>query len=314
MTNQIPAGADKVADFKPKKYVGSIYSSVDELPDDFVEGIQQIEKELQMPVWMVIQKDSQSPNEINLLDHELYKYIFHHRTQISENQPVALLIDSHGGIPKYTYQLAKFFIHRCGEYIALVPSFAKSAGTLLTLGATKIILGTYAELGPIDLQINDSDSEEMVSALNHVQSLEQLRTFALETLDTTTYMLLTRTRKKVSAVLPEAIKFTTAMIEPLFHNLDVVRYTEMSRNLKIGEDYAVRLLKPRYGEDKAKHIAKKLVSSYPEHGFVIDHEELSEIGLEVERPSGDIEDAFTNILPYMDNLTVIGKLQHKDAK
>ncbi len=42
---------------------------------------------------------------------------------------------------------------RCQQLTVLVPNRAKSAGTLLTLGAHRIIMGPTSDLGPIDPQI-----------------------------------------------------------------------------------------------------------------------------------------------------------------
>ena len=297
---------DQTPDIKPRKYTASVSSSDEPLPDDFVRGIKQIEAELDTPIWLIIQNETDGI--LGELNYELYKEVFHCRDQIDENKPIALLIDTPGGNPKFTYQLAKFFVHHCGGYTALIPSYAKSAGTLLALGASKIILGRHAELGPLDLQILDPEGEKRISALDHVQSLEQLRSFALQTLDTAVYMLLARTGKKINTILPQAINFSTALVRPLFEDIDVVRYTEMSRNLKIGEDYAIRLLTPKYGDIKARDIAKTLTSEYSEHSFDIDQDEAKKIGIKVDLPEGNLSEAYTTIIPYMDKLSVIGRL------
>jgi GTP cyclohydrolase FolE2 len=49
----------------------------------------------------------------------------------------------------------------------------------------------------------------------------------------------------------------------------------MSRALKVGEEYAIRLLmsNPDYPPDQAREVARALVEDYPDHGFVIDAEE-----------------------------------------
>jgi len=44
-----------------------------------------------------------------------------------------------------------------GKLRVIVPDFAKSAGTLMTLGADKIVMSDTSELGPIDPQVNLND-------------------------------------------------------------------------------------------------------------------------------------------------------------
>lgn len=258
-------------------------------------------------VWLLIQNDSErSVGGINI---PVYKALFEQRETLVENQPMALLIDSPGGDPAAAYKLAKMLIHRCGDYHALVPSYAKSAATLVVLGAGKVIFGRHAELGPLDIQLLDDDNEKQTSALNHVQSLEQLRTFAMETLDISMNVILEKSGKKISSILPNAIDFTTSLVKPLFDNVDVVNYTEMSRTLKVGEDYAVRLLERNYKSEDAISISKALVTQYPDHRFVIDQDEVNKLGLKVEPPTDELSDAFTTLLPFMDELTVIGALE-----
>jgi hypothetical protein len=55
-----------------------------------------------------------------------------------------------------------------------------------------------------------------------------------------------------------------------------VHYGKLARVLKEAEDYAIRLLAPKYGEDAAGQIARRLVHRYSEHGFSIDPQETSE--------------------------------------
>ena len=40
------------------------------------------------------------------------------------------------------------------EFILFTPSYCKSAGTIIALGAHKIIMDTFSELGPLDVQLS----------------------------------------------------------------------------------------------------------------------------------------------------------------
>src|ERR1022692_2149925 len=55
--------------------------------------------------------------------------------------------------------------------------------------------------------------------------------------------------------------------------IDTVDYTKKSRELKVAQEYAVRLMQKNYHQKEAKQIAAHLVEQYPTHGFVIDREE-----------------------------------------
>lgn len=209
------------------KYCGSIYTNETPLPDDFVKGVKELEEELGMPVWMLVQGESDS-SSYNYIGHEVYKGFFDKRNSLPNGRPVALLLRSNGGDASCAYKLSNLFTKHCGEFTVLIPNYAKSAATLLALGSNHIVLGTYAELGPLDMQVNDEDGA-FESALNHVQTLERLGAYSKTTLDEIVMMLLLRTGKKISAVLPHAIEFTASIVRPLMEKIEVVKYSEIGR-------------------------------------------------------------------------------------
>ena len=55
-----------------------------------------------------------------------------------------------------------------------MPNKAKSAATMVCLGASEILMGPSSELGPVDPQFSDPQSGQWFSAYNIVQSYEDL--------------------------------------------------------------------------------------------------------------------------------------------
>jgi Serine dehydrogenase proteinase len=238
----------------------------------------------------------------------VYMALFKKRGEMQQGQDIALLLDSPGGFAAVAFKLAKFLRHHCGGFTVVIPSFAKSAATLLALGANRIVLGEHAELGPLDAQETDIEEGQQRSVLNTVQSLERLNAFALRSFDETVQLLLRRSGFKMKTVLPYAIRFVGNLMRPLMANVDVVRYAETSRILKSTEDYAIRLLKPRYSDFETAEIARKLVGTYSDHGFAIDKDELKELGLKFELASGRIADIIASVRPFVDEVTAIGRI------
>lgn len=87
--------------------------------------------------------------------------------------------------------------------------------------------------------------------------------------------------------------------------------------MKVAEEYAVRLMSAHYPLQEAKRIAAHLVEKYPTHGFIIDREEAQAetlpgetygLGLKLTPPSGKMEEIFENMQPYLDSLSVMGRL------
>lgn len=64
-----------------------------------------------------------------------------------------LMLNTLGGDGEAAIRMVRQVQLRCERLTVLVPNRAKSAGTLLTLGAHRIIMGPTSDLGPIDPQI-----------------------------------------------------------------------------------------------------------------------------------------------------------------
>jgi len=67
-------------------------------------------------------------------------------------QDLHLLLNSPGGDGETAVRLARSCQSRCNELTVIVPDMAKSAGTLLTMGAHHILMGPVSDLGPVDPQ------------------------------------------------------------------------------------------------------------------------------------------------------------------
>ncbi len=196
------------------------------------------------------------------------------------DEPIAVLLDSFGGQAQAAYRLASLLRRRCSDYIVIIPRLAVSAATLFSLGASAIILGEDATLGPLDAQYPDHDVEEdWVSALDTVQAVEQLEDSAIEVALKLLKTLKERTKKKYNVLLPDALTFAASITQPLFQKIDSVRYSRQSRMLKEAQDYAERLLRPKFTDEESQVIARDLVRKYATHDFRVDREESKTIGV-----------------------------------
>ena len=79
---------------------------------------------------------------------------------VSNGQPVDLLIHTFGGSVDAAEKLVKLVRSKVGdsELRVVVPESAKSAGTVIALGADNIVMSDTSELGPIDPQMQFPDS------------------------------------------------------------------------------------------------------------------------------------------------------------
>lgn len=269
-------------------YRGSIYSGpANFLSEELAEAIQEAEKAFGCPVWALIHWNVPAGGSYEYIGPEIYEAFFSQREELRRGtEGIALIVDSPGGSAEDAYRIATLLRRYCGPVRVLVADKAMSAGTLLALGASELYMGRDAELGPLDVQVKDDASDPEHSALNVVQALEGLHEVAIYQIISTNHELRRRIASKgPEAFLPFILNFVGQFMRPLVEKIDTVRYTELSRKLKVGEEYALRLLRQKY-PDSARDIAYHLVNGYPAHDFAIEYEEASSF-LDLAKPSDD---------------------------
>ena len=89
---------------------------------------------------------------------------------VRPGESVELLLHTPGGIIDATEKLVRMVRSKVGEseFHIIVPELAKSAGTLMVLGADCVVMSDMSELGPIDPQMVFADS----SGLRRLQSVQ----------------------------------------------------------------------------------------------------------------------------------------------
>jgi len=88
-----------------------------------------------------------------------------------------LFIHTFGGSGEVAEKIVEMCRSHCaGEFRVIVPNMAKSAGTLIALGADKIVMGHCSELGPIDPQIRIvvGNAPQFVSAWTFIRARDAL--------------------------------------------------------------------------------------------------------------------------------------------
>lgn len=204
-----------------------------------------------------------------------------------EFEELDVVIHSGGGDVHSAYQAIQLLRMHANDISACVPFYAKSAATLLCVGADRIVVGEHAELGPLDVQIYEEKKAgkgEFSSALNPFKTLEQLRTFSVENLQIAMSFIVDRYDMSYDDALRHAIQFVEATTGPLIGRLDPEKLGRYSRELSVAYDYAQRLLR-RYtdwGPNEIDDVVQQLVYGYPSHEYIIDYQELKDLGFDVE--------------------------------
>ena len=87
-------------------------------------------------------------------------------------KPLHVLLSSPGGDGETAIRMVRSMQTRCSELTVLVPDMAKSAATLLCLGADKIMMGPAGDLGPVDPQFQ-IDGRALASAKEIVAAIDE---------------------------------------------------------------------------------------------------------------------------------------------
>jgi hypothetical protein len=221
-----------------------------------------------------------------------------------EGDALDVVVHSPGGDPEAAYLIARELGRRFAKRTVFVPFYAKSAATLLSLVGDEIVLTSLGELGPIDLQVQEPRPGELAdftSCLQRFKALEQLQRHALETFNSVVSIGLAQGMSLMDACQVGS-DMTGKLMAPLYAQLSPERIGQSARHLEAAEQYAERLLR-RYrleiADDDRTSIIRMLGRGYPSHAFIVDLEELVDLGLTARLTDGEEERLLLSALPHM---------------
>lgn len=93
-------------------------------------------------------------------------------TDVDPTQELHLLLYSPGGDGETAVRLLRTAHARCKKLTVIIPDQAKSAGTLLALGAHEIVMGPPSDLGPIDPQMQLPGKSGLVAAKDIIAAVD----------------------------------------------------------------------------------------------------------------------------------------------
>jgi hypothetical protein len=231
-----------------------------------------------------------------------------------------IVLHTPGGHIETAYKIVKLLRQHAKKVNVIVPSYAKSAGTLICLAGENLIMSSTSELGPLDVQIpehQDGDVDTYKSALNGYKALEQVQRHAIENFDTAVQLIMHRTggRMRLQDIIKFAIDFSANTSGGLYSQLHPKTIAEYARSLDVGEQYGVRILTRYMGwqKEKAARVIQRMVYMYPSHEFIIDSEELTELGFHTEAPATD-EALLVETLGLVLMMRELPEGQHQEVK
>ncbi|MGH8907049.1 MAG: SDH family Clp fold serine proteinase [Egibacteraceae bacterium] len=228
-----------------------------------------------------------------LFHHDLLdrNYVDELRTIIEEHgwQPgerdareVDIWLESSGGDAHAAYKLMLLLREYAATIRIVVPDYAKSAATLMVLGADEVYMAPAAELGPLDAQIRLEGDAESISALDVANAIDSLIIAALSLATAGGGQIVRTTQLSRQQTLDAMLGFSARFMRPLVSKLNPSLIHRSNNHLRVAYEYAVRLQDlRREGVSLQSDELQDLVRGYPTHGFVISAREASELGLSV---------------------------------
>lgn len=188
------------------------------------------------------------------------------------SQGLILMLNSPGG----SALSAERIINICrtysgtGEYEVIVPNKAKSAATMICLGASKILMSPTSELGPVDPQKVEKEEEKPPKWFSVYNLIESYKNLLLQAINL-------REDQKVEPFLQQLSFYDPREIE------------ELQSILNVTDDIVIKALKTgmmkNLSENEIKEKIKKFLVPQREvktHGRPIFAKEAKECGLNIE--------------------------------
>ena len=189
--------------------------------------------------------------------HSIYRYLKATSMNNDDKKNILLVIKSDGGDITPAFKISKL----CNKYkkekfVVAIPHRAKSAATLIAIGANEIHFGGLGELGPIDPQI-PVDRYRSVPALGFHDAFVALA--------------------KIVTDHPKSVKLFSNFLD---NKISLEYFGLFTRLPQSAIQYAQKLLSLNHSnidERQIKNIATRLVETYKDHNFVIDAKEARNI-------------------------------------
>jgi hypothetical protein len=204
---------------------------------------------------------------------------------------VVLVLVTEGGDADVAYKMSRCLQENYANITVFVTGWCKSAGTLMAVGAHRLVIGAKGELGPLDIQLGQKDELfEYTSGLNVGSAIEQLGEYAFRIFENHMLNIINRSSNRIT--FRTACNVASGMAAELFRNvygqIDPMKVGETARLMEVARDYGKRLAASSGNIDDRG--IDMLVRTYSSHSFVIDFQEAREIFFRVDRPSASYEE------------------------
>jgi len=212
------------------------------------------------------------------LDDTILVPLYKQLKDMGHTKKIDLILHSYGGAVDTPYKIVTLIREFCEEFAVIVPFVAKSAASMLVLGADEVVMGPISELGPIDPLVKHPVYKDILVPVQAVwHCLDYLQ------------------RSITNSSDPEVASF---MVAPLLDKLDPWLIGDYEKTIKASQQYAETLLS-RYmlknNPERVQKVTQALTEGYFSHGYPIGRREAKDLGLNVIAAQGELWDVIWNL-------------------
>jgi hypothetical protein len=204
-----------------------------------------------------------------------------HLRKIGGCNMISLFLYTRGGDILAPLSIVKLLRNYCQMLEVVIPYHAHSAGTLLALGANKIVMGKMGELSPADPSTGHPFNPQ------NPQNPQQKMEISVE--DVNSYFLLAKERAGIRD------QEMVAVFNQLSEKIHPLALGNIYRGYRMAKTLSEKLLKlhmkPKRDEKKIEKIIDHLTGLISIHNYPVTRDEAKDLGLNVEFATGGLENA-----------------------
>ncbi|RJE46916.1 MULTISPECIES: peptidase [unclassified Dehalobacter] len=205
------------------------------------------------------------------LDDGILVPLYQELNKIGRTPKIDLFLHSYGGAVDTPYKVVMLIREFCEEFSVIVPFSAKSAASMIVLGADEVVMGPISELGPIDPLVKHPLYKDFWIP---VQALRCCFEYIEELIEN-------NSNTEVSEII----------VNSVLNKLDPWLIGDYEKALKASRQYAESLLSKymlKNNKEKVKVVTQNLTNGYFSHGYPIGRAEAKEMGICVTEASGEL--------------------------
>ena len=252
-----------------------------------VEGIRKLEGALEARIIAYMMADR--PPFAAQVGGDVIRLFQRHLQKIGRVSRIGLVLYTRGGDVLTPLRLVRLIREHCEKFDVVIPYRAHSAGTLIALGADRILMGEMGELAPIDPRVASPFNPEDESVRGPEAGKKPRVQISVE--DMRAYLALAREGGDLSTPEGrcEAFMELARKVHPLA--LGSVHRSHMLIRLIAKLLLSMHMHDSQDNEKQAiQHIVETLTEKLYAHDFLISRTDAEQyVGLKVEKPSQEVE-------------------------